>query len=374
MTISRTIARPLLASIFVVGPINTLRNSSGAAKKAELVTDPLIRLAQRAGIPIPQNPETLVKINAGVQLAAGLCLATGRFPRLSAAVLATSLVPTTVVGHDFWNESDPAVRRQQQIQLAKNLSLLGGLIIAAGDTDGKPGVAWLAKHAVGDVKREIGHKASTAKLEGKVAALEAEVGVGALGTALVAAGQHAKDAIVDAAHQAATSDTTQNLADRASDLASSLAETAKERGPVVAAAARDQIASFAQAARDEAGPVIEDWGKQAKSTSKDLRKQAKKAAKDARKNATPVIEDWRKQAKKAAKDARKNATPVIEDWRKQAKSTSKDLRKQAKKAQKQARKQAPVVAAAAREQAAAVAEAAREQAAAVADAAKAKIA
>ena len=363
MSISRTLARPLLASIFLVGPINTLRNSSGAAKKAESVTDPLARLAQRAGLPIANDPEKLVKINAGVQIAAGLCLATGRFPRLSAAVLAGSLVPTTIAGHDFWNESDPAVRRQQQLQFAKNLSLLGGLIIAAGDTDGKPGVAWLAKHSLGEAKRELGHRATTAKLEGKVAALEAEAGVGVLGTALLAAGQHAKDAILETAHQAATSDTTHHLAERASEVASSIADAAKEKGPVVAAAARDQLVSFAETAREEAAPVVAQLGeqargsskelrKQARSTSKDLRKQAKKTAKRARKQAGPVIEEWRQQAKQAAQDARDQAGPVIDDWRKQT-------RKQAKKARKQARKQGPAIAAAARDQAKAATEAAK---------------
>ena len=72
MSISRTIARPLLASIFLVGPITVLRNSSGAAQKAEPVTDPLVRFLQRAGIPIPHDPEKLVKINAAVQISAGL--------------------------------------------------------------------------------------------------------------------------------------------------------------------------------------------------------------------------------------------------------------------------------------------------------------
>jgi uncharacterized membrane protein YphA (DoxX/SURF4 family) len=367
MTISRTLARPLLASIFVVGPINTLRNSSGAAKKAEPVTDPLVRLAQRAGLPIANDPEKLIKINAGVQIAAGLCLATGRFPRLSAAVLATSLVPTTVAGHDFWNESDPAARRQQQVQLAKNLSLLGGLIIAAGDTDGKPGVAWLAKHSIGDAKRELGHKASTAKLESKVAALEAEAGVGALGTALVAAGQHAKDAIVDAAHQAATSETTQHLAERASELANTLAETAKDRGPVVAAAARGQLVALAETARQEARPVVAQLGEQARSTSKELRKQARSTAKELSKQARSSSKDLRKQAEKAAKDARKQAKPVLEDWRKEAGKKAAKAKKRAAKASKQASKRA-------RKQAPALTAAAREQAAALTDVAKAKIA
>ena len=341
MSLSRTIARPLLASIFLVGPISTLRNSSGAAKKAEAVTDPLVRFLQRAGVPITHDPEKLVKINAGVQLAAGLCLATGRMPRLSAAVLATSLVPTTVAAHDFWNESDPELRKQQQIQLAKNVSLLGGLLIAAGDTDGRPGVAWLAKHAVSDVRRDLGHAAHTAKLEGKVVALEADRGTAAVGatvgTALLAAGKHATESIKDAAHQAASSDTTQHLTERASEIAGSLKETAQQRGPVVAAAAREHASALAASAAA--------------------------AAQDVRAESAPALDGLRKEARKKAKRARKQAAPMISDLR-------KDARKKAKKARKHAAKKGPALAAAAREQAVA----ARAQAMAAGELAKAKLA
>lgn len=366
MTISRTIARPMLSSIFLVGPVQTLRNSSGAAAKAESVATPLAQWAQRLGIPLPQDPEKLVKLNAGIQLVAGLALATGRFPRISAAVLATSLVPTTVAGHDFWNEEDPAARKQQQLQLAKNLSLLGGLIIAAGDTDGKPGVAWLAKHAVGDARREVGHMATTAKLETKVAALEAGLGAGSLATAAVAAGRTAKDTIKEAAHQAATADTTQHLGERATDLAS----TAKEKAPVVAAAALDQIATLAGTARDEAAPVLADLRSHASSNTSDLRKQArksaKKAAKQARKRAPELAAAAREQAMVLADTARSQAAPALADLRKQAKANAKDFRKQAKKAHKKAQKnlrkrgkQAPALANAAREQAMVVTELAK---------------
>src|SRR3954464_6175271 len=144
MTVSRLIARPMLASIFVVGAVNALRNSAGAATRAEPVTTPLVPLAKRAGIPLPEDPETLVRINAGVQRGAGLALATGRAPRLSSAVLAATLVPTTVAGHRFWEVSDPTQRTQQRLHFFKNVSLLGGLIIASGDTEGRPGVAWRA--------------------------------------------------------------------------------------------------------------------------------------------------------------------------------------------------------------------------------------
>lgn len=169
MTVSRLIARPMLASIFVVGAATALKNTAGPAAKADPVTSRLIPLARKAGIPLPEDPETLVKINAGVQIGAGLALATGRAPRLSAAVLAGSLVPTTAAGHRFWEYDDDATRTQQRLHFFKNVALVGGLIIAAGDTDGRPGVAWRARHAAKDARREARHLAASARKEAKLA-------------------------------------------------------------------------------------------------------------------------------------------------------------------------------------------------------------
>ncbi|ABL81214.1 MULTISPECIES: DoxX family protein [unclassified Nocardioides] len=169
MTVSRLIARPMLASAFLVGAANALKNASVPAGKAEPVISRLVPLAKRAGVPLPEDPEKLVKLNAGIQIGAGLALATGRAPRLSAAVLAASLVPTTAAGHRFWEVQDPTQRTQQKLHFFKNLSMLGGLLIAAGDTDGKPGVAWRARHAAKDARRQARHLASTARQEAKLA-------------------------------------------------------------------------------------------------------------------------------------------------------------------------------------------------------------
>jgi putative oxidoreductase len=170
MTVSRLIARPMLASIFVVGAATALKNPSGAAVKADPVTSRLVPLLQKAGIPVPDDPETLVRLNAGVQIGAGLALATGRAPRLSAAVLAASLVPTTAAGHRFWESEDPAQRSQQKLHFFKNVSLIGGLIIASGDTEGRPGVAWRARRAVKDARREARRLAHDARREARLAA------------------------------------------------------------------------------------------------------------------------------------------------------------------------------------------------------------
>ncbi len=174
MTVSRMIARPMLASIFLVGAAGVLKNPSGPASRAEPVTSKLVPLAKRAGIPLPEDPETLVRLNAAVQLGAGLALATGRLPRLSAAVLAGSLIPTTAAGHPYWEADDPAQRTQQRLHFFKNISVIGGLIIASGDTDGKPGVAWRARHAAKDARRQAKHLAAAARQEAKLA--KAKVG------------------------------------------------------------------------------------------------------------------------------------------------------------------------------------------------------
>lgn len=172
MTATRLIARPLLASMFVVGGVNALRNAPALAAKAKPVTDRLRPMVEKAvpGVTIPQDTTTLVRVNAVAQLLAAGTLARGRAPRLSSSVLAVSLLPTTVAGHQFWNESDPADRANQQVHFFKNLSMLGGLILAAVDTEGKPGVAWRAKHAATGVRRQAKHLSREAKLEAKLAA------------------------------------------------------------------------------------------------------------------------------------------------------------------------------------------------------------
>ena len=47
--------------------------------------------------------------------------------------------------------------------------MLGGLIIAAGDTEGQPGVAWRTRRAAKDARREAKHLAATARREAALA-------------------------------------------------------------------------------------------------------------------------------------------------------------------------------------------------------------
>jgi uncharacterized membrane protein YphA (DoxX/SURF4 family) len=165
MTLTRLIARPMLASMFIAGGINSLRNTEMMAERAKPVTDMIVPWAKRVApsAPVPTDEKTWVRINAGVHIGAGLALATGRAPRLSALVLAASLVPTTAAGHRFWEHDDQGARANQQTHFFKNMSMLGGLLNAAADTTGKPSVAWRAQHGAGTVRKEAKRARTQAK-------------------------------------------------------------------------------------------------------------------------------------------------------------------------------------------------------------------
>ncbi len=149
MAITRKIARPMLAAMFVVGGVDALKRPDPKVPVAEPVTDPL------AGpLGLPDDTAQLVRINGAVQIGAGLMLATGRLPRLAAAALAVSLVPTTLAGHRFW-EAEPDARAGQRIHFLKNVSMLGGLILAATDTEGRPSLAWRARKAAEQAQQSL---------------------------------------------------------------------------------------------------------------------------------------------------------------------------------------------------------------------------
>jgi putative oxidoreductase len=171
MPVLRAVARPLLASIFVLQGYDTLRHPDKYAAEAEPVVRPI---AERVPV-LSGQPEQAVRINGAVQLVAGSLLALGRFPRLSALAIAATLVPTTLAGHRFWEtpsggDGAAEVRAQQQTHFLKNLSMLGGLLIASADTAGSPSVAWRTRHAAKATRKEASRLARTAKVSGKAGA------------------------------------------------------------------------------------------------------------------------------------------------------------------------------------------------------------
>jgi putative oxidoreductase len=166
----------MLASMFVVGGVSAYRNADKMAAKAKPVYDRIVPAAEKAvpQAPMPKDAEAMVKVNAIAQVAAGLLLATGKAPRLSANVLALSLVPTTLAGHRFWEETDPGAKANQKVHFFKNVSMFGGLLLAGVDTEGRPGIAWRVKHGAKAARREAKHARKAARREAKRATTSAK--------------------------------------------------------------------------------------------------------------------------------------------------------------------------------------------------------
>lgn len=130
-TATRAVARAMIGSTFVALGYDAFHKPGG---RVDLAAGTLAAI--RRAVPLPQDDEVIVRANAAVQTVSGVLLALGVAPRLAAAAIAGSLVPTTVAGHAFWAIDDPVRRKQQRVQFHKNVALLGGLALVILDRSG----------------------------------------------------------------------------------------------------------------------------------------------------------------------------------------------------------------------------------------------
>ncbi|MEV0805458.1 DoxX family protein [Micromonospora sp. NPDC050200] len=165
----RSLARVMLSGIFVVSGARNFQQPQRLVPAAQPITDRIAPLISNAAPQLPTDTMTLIRANAMAQLVGGLMLATGRFTRPAALILAGTLVPSTAAGHPFWNNDDPTVRTNNQIHFLKNLGLFGGLLLAAADTEGKPGLRWRTGHRIGHSRRSVTRAMRTARREARIA-------------------------------------------------------------------------------------------------------------------------------------------------------------------------------------------------------------
>jgi uncharacterized membrane protein YphA (DoxX/SURF4 family) len=127
----RRLARPLLGIAFVSSGLEALQG--------------IDRRASRVAAFGASAPATVSRTVAATQIGAGVLLGLNRLPRLSALVLALTVVPEAATGHDFWSEKDPDTKRAQRSLFARDLGLLGGLMVATIDTGGRESVPHRAR-------------------------------------------------------------------------------------------------------------------------------------------------------------------------------------------------------------------------------------
>jgi uncharacterized membrane protein YphA (DoxX/SURF4 family) len=85
--------------------------------------------AQAKGVPMA-GPAVF---GGGVLLAlGGLSVLLGIWPDLGALLLVVFLVPTALMMHNFWAESDPQSKQMEMIQFFKDLGLAGAALALLG--------------------------------------------------------------------------------------------------------------------------------------------------------------------------------------------------------------------------------------------------
>ncbi|QBJ94729.1 DoxX family protein [Rhodococcus sp. ABRD24] len=293
--IVRRIARPLLSSVFIAGGIDTLRSPAPKAQAATPFLEKSVEtLPATVTDRIPPDPETLVKINAAIQVGAGALLAVGKAPRVASLVLAGTLVPTTLAGHDFWNADDPQQRAIQRMQFFKNMTMLGGLLIAAVDTEAKPSLGWRGRRAARKAQasvaetaerlsnndnRNSGHGRQLVSDRARLAAEHA----GERSSELLDTARHRGAALAHLAKERGA-----ELTDVARERGPALAELARERGPVLAEIARERGTELAQIARERGSEWATTASVQGETLSRQARKRAERALAAARAKAAEL--------------------------------------------------------------------------------------
>ncbi|HEY3408515.1 MAG TPA: DoxX family protein [Propionicimonas sp.] len=145
MSLLRFVARSMLASYFVINGVKALRHPEDFVADAQPLADKVLPLVTSA-LPaeargyLPEDTAGFVKCNGAMQIVGGLSLATGLGRRLGAGVLALTMVPHVLVANPL--KAKGAERTVVSSQLNKNIALLGGVLLAAQDTEGKPNIAW----------------------------------------------------------------------------------------------------------------------------------------------------------------------------------------------------------------------------------------
>ncbi len=311
--VTRRIARPLLASVFIAGGIDQLRRPGDKARVAAPVLDavhataaPTVAraatavsssvdqaadaigtVAEKAPVatddPVVEaatgaaegasaavhdladgrrdllGDETLVRINGAVQVGAGVLLATNKLPRLASAALAVTLVPTTLGGHRWW-EQEGAERQVQQFNFLKNVALLGGLILAAADTEGDPSLAWRLRRANREGRLAARATAANAAVAAHAAALDAKAAKRLAKANAKAVGKGGELAVATAAGRAAelapkVQAAGHTLAERAAEVAADLAPKVQAAGHLAVDRAAE-LAPKVQAAAQRAAAAV----------------------------------------------------------------------------------------------------------------------
>ena len=161
MSLLRFFGRSALASYFVYEGIKAVTKPEEQIEAAEPIAQRVVPLAQKA-VPasvasyVPEQTKTLVQISGATQVIGGLAFATGWGRRLGAGLMALTQVSHVIASVRQLNDGDKSAGRSV---LLRNVALLGAAVLAAKDTQGKPGLGWRAEDANKRISKAADRKA-----------------------------------------------------------------------------------------------------------------------------------------------------------------------------------------------------------------------
>ena len=114
--------------LFIVGRVLFALLFLGSAFGHFAQTEAMTQYAQYKGVPAAKASVLL----SGVMLAFGaISIALGIYPVVGALVLVAFLLPTAVLMHNFWKESDAQAKQMEMIAYNKDIALAGAALVIA---------------------------------------------------------------------------------------------------------------------------------------------------------------------------------------------------------------------------------------------------
>lgn len=152
MALSRAVARTMLASVFISQGVKAVTNPQSTRAQAEVLRDRVAPLLARVAPPsvagmVPQDAVAWARLRGVAQVVAGIGLSTGLGRRGSAILLAAANV------QDLLAKGRPSPKLLTDPDTLTRVALTGGLLLAAQDTEGRPGLGYRAHTASARVQK-----------------------------------------------------------------------------------------------------------------------------------------------------------------------------------------------------------------------------
>lgn len=166
MSLVRRIARPLIAAPFIYEGVRTVITPERSTDVSPQAFAELDKQLQTTALPSSVDSRMVFRAFGAVAATAGLAYAVGRFPRLAAfALLCTTTIGWAGRKHVWELRGEELTAEIEGI--LKDAGLLGSVLLAAVDTDGRPSTAYRWNRFVQRAQKNAATNAAKAKLTSK---------------------------------------------------------------------------------------------------------------------------------------------------------------------------------------------------------------